>query len=447
MVTVANGERVTPIGETDITIEFEGSTFVTRVVIVDVLPEEFLIGLDFLHQNKIVVDFGGFEIFDHRNSDEMNSCLERKLLKNEKLNSLQFKDPVQMPIDSHEEEVKKENLNQKSNEKFIKLKNSSSNRSSLLFGDSINVFEELLMSIEKEDLRNVIEEFCDIFSNGKYDLGKCSVTKHKIETTSERPIKSNPYRVSKVERKLISDQVNDLLELGIVERTNSEWSSPVLLVKRKDGTLRFCVDFRRLNEITIKDCYPLPRIEDSLDALGGSHFFTTIDLTAGFWQVELDEYAKRKAAFVTSDGLFQFNVMPFGLCNAPSTFQRLMDHVLSDLKYSNVLVYMDDIVVFSKTFDEHISHLRKVFDRIRCANLKINPRKCSFARSEITFLGHIVSSKGIEPSKEKISSVENFQSPTTAKQVKQFLGLTGYYRRFIKNYAIIATPLNELLRT
>ena len=198
--------------------------------------------------------------------------------------------------------------------------------------------------------------------------------------------------------------------------------------------------------MTYRDAYPLPRIDATLDSLAGATLFTTLDLASGYWQVEVDPSDKEKTAFSTSQGHFEFNVMPFGLTNAPATFQRLMECILAGLSGEQCLIYLDDVIIFSTTFEEHLERLMSVFERFRAAGLKLKLKKCQFAQSAVTYLGHIISDKGIEPDKTKLEAVTNYPTPSSSKEVKQFIGLANYYRRFIPGYASIAEPLHQLLR-
>ena len=220
----------------------------------------------------------------------------------------------------------------------------------------------------------------------------------------------------------------------------------MVLVKKKDGTIRFCVDYRKLNAVTRKDSYPLPRIDDALDALSGAKYFTTLDLQSGYHQVAMDTNSTEKTAFISHAGLYEYNVMSFGLTNAPPTFQRLMHRVLHGLDWKICLVYIDDIIIFSSTFEEHLLRLSAVFDRLRNANLKLKPSKCHFARSSVNFLGFVVSAEGILPDTSKIDAVKTFPTPRSVTEVRSFLGLCNYYRRFVRDFAQIASPLNRLTR-
>ncbi|CAF1202694.1 unnamed protein product, partial [Didymodactylos carnosus] len=302
---------------------------------------------------------------------------------------------------------------------------------------------DLFVEQEKQ-LRHVLHQYSDIFSS---QTGRTNVFKHHIDVGNSKPIKRGPYRLLNPEKKTsYVKQTAEMFDGGICEPSFGPWGSPVTPVPKKDGTLRFCVDFRKLNEITVKDTYPIPRIDDTLDVLNGAKYFSTIDLSSGFLQVELDKESKEKTAFVTHEGIFQFNVMPFGLTNAPATFHRFMDLVLRGLKWNCCLVYLDDVIIYSATFEQHLEDIHSVLERIKINDLTLKPSKCFFARQELKYLGHIVSAQGIRPDPEKLEAVRSFPSPGTAKDVRAFLELTGYYRRFIKNYAEVAESLFTSIR-
>ena len=303
-----------------------------------------------------------------------------------------------------------------------------------------------LTPTENNRLNLLLGQYSDVFAASSFDLGRTSIIQHKIDTGAARPIKQPPYRVSQTQKAEIEKQIETMLSQDVIKVSTSPWSSPVVLVKKKDGTTRFCVDYRKLNAVTRKDSYPLPRIDDALDALAGSKYFTTLDLQSGYHQVAMDSDSIEKTAFISHAGLYEYNVMSFGLTNAPPTFQRLMQRILHGLDWKICLVYIDDVIIFSKTFEEHLSRLAAVFDRLREANLKLKPSKCHFARPSVNFLGFVVSSEGILPDPGKLSAVETFPVPSCVKDVRSFLGLCNYYRRFVKDFAKIASPLNRLTR-
>jgi len=234
-----------------------------------------------------------------------------------------------------------------------------------------------------------------------------------------------------VENEFIENEVRRMLKYGLIRPSDSPWAARVVLVAKKNGKLRFCLDYRELNSVTRKDAYPLPRIDDIFDSLGKARWFTSLDLASGYWQVEVAPEDQPKTAFISACGTFEFNVMPFGLTNAPRTFQRLMDRVLRNEIGKFVHVYLDDINVFSETFEEHLQHLAIVFQRLRDAGLRLNPEKCEFVRKSLHFLGHVVSEEGLGPDPSKVNKVQDYPVPTNVRDLRGFLGLASYYRRFI----------------
>ena len=297
---------------------------------------------------------------------------------------------------------------------------------------------------DKEVLLELLLEYADIFAVSDEELSHTERLKHSIYTGDSAPVRQPVRRVPPHRRQEVHDLLQDMLKRKIIQPSSSPWASPIVLVRKSDGSTRFCVDFRKLNDITRKDTYPLPHIEDTLATLAGSKIFSTLDLLSGYWQVGMANEDQEKTAFGTTEGLFEFRVMPFGLCNAPATFQRLMDLVLAGLLWSHCLVYVDDVIVLGKDFSDHISNLNAVFQRLREANLRLKPSKCSFLQRKVCYLGHIVSSEGISTDPAKTDKVRNWPCPTNVKEVQQFLGFSNYYRKFIKNFATIAKPLYQI---
>ena len=235
-----------------------------------------------------------------------------------------------------------------------------------------------------------------------------------------------------------------MLERGVIEPSASPWASPVVLVQKKDGSTRFCIDYRKVTDATKKDAYPLPRIDATLDTLNGSRWFTTLDVLSGYWQVKVSKADCPKTAFCTTEGLFQFQVMSFGLCNAPATFQRLMDLVLAGVQWSECLVYLDDVIMLGRTFEEHLCNIRSVFERFRQSGLRLKLSKCHFFQRQVQYLGHIISREGLATDPAKTDKVLKWPTPMSKHETQQFLGLASYYRRFVKDFAHIARPLHRL---
>ena len=305
------------------------------------------------------------------------------------------------------------------------------------------VDEAKVNQAEKQQLQSLLHEFADVFS-WQGELGRTSQIKHEIHTGSATPLRSRPRQTGHHEKAKVDKLLQDMLANDIIEESTSPWASPIVLATKKDGSTRFCVDYRRLNSVTEDTAYPLPRIDETLDCLGNSQWFSTLDLASGYWQVELAEEAKQKSAFVTHRGLHQFKVMPFGLKGAPATFQRLMASIFADYLWLILLIYLDDILVFSSSVNQHLERLRLVFLKLREAHLKLKPSKCFLLQREVEYLGHILSREGIAPTSRLVDAVENFPQPQSVQEVKRFLGLASYYRRFIQGFSSIAEPLNQV---
>ena len=295
-------------------------------------------------------------------------------------------------------------------------------------------------------LQSLMTRHSGLFATNSTDVGKIEIEKHRIRTTDHPPISQRPYDQSIANERETDRQVADLLVKGLIRESTSPWASPVTLVDKKDGTKRLCIDYRKLNSITIDDKQPLPKIQYAINKLRGSKFFTTLDVAAGYWHVSIDPRDIDKTAFVTHNGHYEWLVMPFGLKTAVATFQRLIQKSLGDLLNNGCLNYLDDIIVYSETLEDHITLLSKVFDRLTQHHIKLNRGKCKFIQQEVEYLGHLIGHNTVKITPSKVKSVSDYPRPTTLKQVRRFTGLTGVYRRFIPNYTEIAEPLSRLTR-
>lgn len=327
--------------------------------------------------------------------------------------------------------------------------------SSVTKGENSDIFVETIgAKINRQNLTEdelvrtseVLNRWKHIFSTSFTDIGRTDLVKHEIKLTDNIPVKEPYRRIPPGMYEEVRQHLKEMLEAGAIRKSQSSYCSNVVLVKKSDGSLRFCIDLRKLNNKTIKDAYTLPRVEETIDTLIGSKYFTKLDLRSGYWQVEIKEEDKHKTAFSLGPlGFYECNRMAFGLTNAPATFQRLMETCMGDIHLRECLIFLDDILVFSQSFDDHLKRLEGVFEKLEKHNLKLKPSKCEFFMSEVKYLGHIVSEEGVKTDPDKIEALKSWPVPKNIKELRSFLGFTGYYRRFIKDYARVVHPLTELL--
>ncbi|PIO56570.1 reverse transcriptase, partial [Teladorsagia circumcincta] len=300
---------------------------------------------------------------------------------------------------------------------------------------------------QRRRLADLFLEFRDRISSSSYDLGSYDHTQITIKTTTEiPPSRYRPVRIPAKFQKELDDHINKLLAAGRIVESDTPWLHNTVLVKKKDGSLRVCLDFRPLNDITVPDHYPLPRIEDLLVRVAGKQFYTSFDLASGYMQLLLSPESQAKCGWATHRGIYQFVYLPFGLRNAGAYFCRAMSRILAGLD-DNCLAYLDDIIVFDQNFESHMQSLRKVLERFRIFNIKISGRKLtSIAQTSITFLGHEISSDSYRPAERNIKAIQDMPPPSSTKAVKAFLGMTNFFRKFIKDFALIAAPLYALCK-
>jgi transposase InsO family protein len=493
----ANGTAIPILGETEISLEI-GTVIITARCLVSEHVSEILLGLSFLEENECIWDFArrllaikGMQV--SLTAHKPTGSVRRVVLQQETTIparcemtilaktvysdlSLRENDWSSKPIElSPGVRLARTLVADKPTDVPLRLINTNDYATQLQRGFPLGNLEPVTsLSSQREPLENIsdlahlntvfdsldptisqddktsfmqlLTKYQSVFSKGEHDLGCATAVKHRINTEDNKPVRQCLRRQPPVHQEAINRQLEEWLEQGKISPSQSEWASNIVIVKKKDGSLRFCVDYRHLNERTIKDSYPLPRIDECLDCLGGAKWFSTMDLRSGYHQVAVAEDDKHKTTFITRRGAHSFNVMPFGLCNAPATFQRLMDCTMRGLQYEICLIYLDDIIVFSDDIASHLVRLEKIFERLNQASLKLKPSKCSFLQRRVNFLGYIISENGIGTDSAKIEAVANWPVPRKLKEVRGFLGLCGYYRKFVKNFSEIAAPLHALTK-
>lgn len=391
-VTAAGGQRITSLGYIELPIVFENMTHVLKAHVLPSIESDLILGIDFWKKFRICPRF--MKNIDY--ISPMVSC-----------------------------------VSQVSNSSPITHLHSYSN----------------LDNSQKLIADKVIDHFKEVSFDCK-GLGKTSLVTHKINTGDAEPIKQRYYRLSPEKKRIITEQLDEMLGLGVVSPCESPWSSPVLVVGKKDGKPRFCLDSRKLNSVTVKDAYGLPYVSEILDNLKNAKFLSSLDFCKAFWQIPIHEPDRQKTAFyVPGRGTFMFNVTAFGLTNAPATQQRLVDSLFSPEFELKVFCYLDDVIVVSETFEEHVSILLRVLEKLKKANLTINFAKCQFFRDSLKYLGYVVDSSGLRTDPEKVQAILDYPTPSNRKEVKRFLGTASWYRRFIPNFSSIAGPLNKLTST
>jgi hypothetical protein len=317
--------------------------------------------------------------------------------------------------------------------------------------DDLKERQSLVASLSEDipvEVKPLIEEYGDIFPKSSTDITGVNDFQYSIEVMPDhrdKPLTARLRRYSPVEKKIIKEELDKMIEADVIQPSKSSWISPVVLVPKPDGSTRFCVDYRKLNGITERDRFPLPRIEDCVDSLEGKKYYSTLDCMSGYWQIPLELASRKYTAFITPFGVFEFKVMPFGLSNAPAAFSRYISRLLGPFHFDFVVIYIDDIAIYSKTLEEHLKHLEIVFQTLRSANLKLKLTKCAFLQTEFRFLGLLVTEQGLKPDPRKVEVLLRWEAPRTVHEIRQFMGLASYFRRFVPQFSAVARPIQALL--
>eukprot|EP00731_Ephydatia_muelleri_P003031 Em0001g3031a len=461
-VMAVNGEQLMVAGEIDLHLQIGTHQGKHKVLVVEQMLQQCLLGTDYLEKQKCLVDLGKRTLMSSTchvvmgekvvipGYHQVRLPVRSGQIVVQILNPLPF--PATLQADkaigcfccgAQVDVVSLEPVDTDTGVTCSALKTHSSEEVARAIESMVTRIDELSCA-DREKLKRLLCEFSDVISVGEKDLGRTNVLKHKVNTGDAPPIHQQARRMPYHQRETVKKMLDDMLQQDVIEASSGPWSSPIVLARKKDGTLRFCVDFRHINDVTKKEVHPLPRIDETLDMLGGAKWFSTLDLASGYWQVEMEPEHKEKTAFSTPFGTYQFKVMPLGLSNAPSTFQKLMEMVLAGLHWTTCLVYLDDIVIFSTTVEQHLSRLRDVLARLKKAGLKLKPSKCHILKKCVHYLGHIVSADGVKVDDDKIKCIVEWPTPVNLEELRRFLGIASYYRKFIKGFAHIAAPLHAL---
>ncbi|CAB4435127.1 unnamed protein product [Rhizophagus irregularis] len=428
-----NEDKLASRGTTTIYIQFGDKEVPIKVEVIDSGKNEIVLGNGVLDMFKANIDYTDKTIILRMNDETMDipvkyiqktiKGFEETLNEEEILDEL-YQDELYNIYEDDHENYEDENF------KFIEK---------FKVGDIINE--------QKGKLKVLVEKYKDIFEYDGEKYNRTNLVKHEIRLKEgTEPIAQKRHKENDEKGKFIRKEVDEMLKLGKIRESRSPWSSPVTLAGKKSGNYRFCIDYRKLNKVTIADAYPLPRIDEQLERISSGKWFTSLDLASGFNQIEMAEEDIEKTAFICSAGLYEYNVMPFGLTNAPASFQRLMDKVLKEYLNDFVIVYIDDIMIYSENFEDHLRHIKLVLEKLKEASLILKLKKCVFGKTEIEFLGHVVGKNGLKPSPGKVEKIQKLTAPTNIKGVRSILGLCTYYRKFIKDFSKIVKPITSLLR-
>lgn len=432
--TANNGELRT-IGLVKLAVKMNDINIGITAEVAESICASIILGRDWCYQHDVVIDFRRRLVTMQTEKQNINIPFSPTQEDQQPVRAIEVTNQCQTCEKTFESR----------NKLMEHLKESNHGNQSPLNKIQTTIFEKiqhLHEQTQRTHTQFMINKYQELFDTSKPSAIKTTIH-HTIRTGDHYPIYHHPRRTSNTIRHIIRSETEKMLKEGIIRPSSSPWSSPVVIVKKKDGTPRFCVDYRKINSITEKDVYPLPRIDEIIEQLSQSSWYTKLDLKNGYFQAPISEQDKKKTAFATPDGLFEFNRLPQGLVNSPPTFQRLMNETLGNLRWKICVVYLDDIVIHSKSFEQHLKDVDTVCSMLNKANFKLNVDKCELFQKEITFLGYKINKDGMSPSNQHVASIKNFPQPTTAKHAYAFVQTANYFRKFIRQFAEIAAPLTK----
>ena len=468
------------VGEVTLNLKFQHLNEQRKFGVININNHNFILGMPFLQEHNPVINWKSRKVnlenreFEDQDRVDMEvNDIEKEISRLKKLTDIRKakvklaeaqKEYNEIGLDNNSkdnnnnEDIKSSKVNLVEFDKVKKsLQKNSKNQVLVMVNgidknhrESESKIEELNDDeefIQDSKLKELVSNYNDIFPK---ELPKELPPRRKVEheirlENNSKPPSRAPYRLSFIEQEELKKQLKQLLNSKLIRPSSSPFGSPVLFVKKKENTLRMCIDYRALNNITIKNRYPLPRIDDLLDQLSQAKYFSKLDLTSGYWQMRVKDEDIHKTAFTTRYGQFEFMVMPFGLCNAPASFQHLMNSIFQEFLDDFVIVYLDDIMVYSRTHEEHLKHLDIVFSKLRDNQLYAKLKKCEFMKTSVEYLGHIVGNNSIKPDKEKTKAIEDWERPRNSKEVMAFVGLANFYRKFVNNFSKRTLPLTNIM--
>lgn len=440
LVELADGRQLRPLGKVSIRIRIGSMTDTVVCQVLDMPGFDIILGDDWLLQRRVHLDFGNKCAFVYTKGKRHTvKSAPARFTSGEGVKA-QDKGSAKAPMFLTALQVKRI-VSRRERAFLVQVVDSKDQPCKLA------VLQEVSGSTSSAQLQSLLTEYDDVFGELK-ELPPKRPIAHVIPLEpGAKPIFKNMYRLTPKEKAEVERQIKDLLAKGLIEPSSSPWGAPVLFVPKQDGSLRMCIDYRALNKVTVKNRYPIPRIDDLLEQLQGAKCFSNLDLSSGYWQIRIDDQDIEKTAFRTHVGHYQWRVLSFGLTNCPSTFQQLMNQIFKEYLGKFVIIYLDDILIFSPTPEAHLEHLRLVLDKLRTNKLYVKKSKCHFNLSEITFLGHVVGPDGVKVDPRKVQAVQSWPVPQDIHQLRSFLGLANYFRKFIQGYSSLVRPLTDLLRS